>query len=76
MVMRDRMKRSTALALVSIFVLLTCCCLLTVAIESASSSVLGAIALPLGITGTCLCGIGAVWCWLAIRWVDRNGKWA
>jgi len=76
MVVRDKMKRPAALVVVGIFVLLACHCLLTVAVESASRFVLGAIALPLGIAGTCLCGIGAVWCWLAIRWVDRNGKWA
>lgn len=76
MVVRDTMKRPAALVVVGIFVLLACCCLLAVAIESASSSELGAIALPLGITATCLSGIGAVWCWLAIRWVDRNSKWA
>jgi len=69
-------KRSAALAQVSIFVLIACIGLLTGANESASSSVLGAVALPLGLASACLGAIGAVWCRLAVRWVDRHGKWA
>ncbi len=75
LVMRESMKRSAALPLAGLFVLLTCLGLLAVAIELGSSSFLGALALPVGLTGACICAAGAVWSWLAIRWVDRNGKW-
>ena len=74
-VVRAEMKRTAALALVSMFGLLTAIGLLAAAIESASSSFLGALAVPIGLAGAGLCAAGAVWSWLAVRWVDRNGKW-
>ena len=75
-VARDRTKRTGALAQVSAFGLIACIGLLTVVIKSPSSSLLGAIALPFGLVGGCLGVIGAIWTWFAVRWVDRNGKWA
>jgi hypothetical protein len=73
--MREGMKRSAALAVVSIFGLLAGIGLLVAAIESGSSSFLGTLALPLGLAGACLCATGGLWVWLAARWVDRNSKW-
>jgi hypothetical protein len=39
-------------------------------------SVLFEIARPIGLAGIAVSVIGLVWCWLAVRWVDRHGKWA
>jgi hypothetical protein len=68
-------KRQTIMAQVGGFVLLTGIGLLVAALESGSSSVLGALALPLGLAGAVLGGGAALWCWLAARWVDRNSRW-
>lgn len=76
LLVRDGTKRPIALGQVSGFVILACIGGLTAAIESASSTILGALARPGGLAVACLCAAGAVWCWLAVRWVDRNGKWA
>jgi hypothetical protein len=73
--MREGMKRSAALALVSLFGVLAGIGLLVVAIESGSSSFLGTLALPVGLGGACLWATGGLWVWLAVRWVDRNSKW-
>ena len=45
-------------------------------VESASQTVLGKIALALGLAGTVFGVISMLWVWLAVRWVDRNGQWA
>jgi hypothetical protein len=77
LVMREEMKRSAALVLASIFGLLTfCIALADTLIWSSGSYFLGSLALPLGLVSACLGAAGALWCWLALRWVDRNGKWA
>ena len=68
-------KRQTIMVQVGGFVLLTGIGLLVAALESGSSSFLGALALPLGLAGAVLCGGAALWSWLAVRWVDRNSKW-
>ena len=76
LVNREGMKRPAALVVVILFCLLACFGLLLVVIESGSSSILGALAFPLALTSACLSTAGALWCWLAVRWVDRKGKWA
>jgi hypothetical protein len=73
---RQGTRRPVSLIQVGIFGLLACIGLGTAVIESGSSSILGALALSLGLALACLGAAGAVWCWLAVRWVDRNGKWA
>ena len=73
---REGTKRQTAVVQVGGFVLLTGIGLLVAAIESGSSSFLGGLALPLGLAEACLCAGAALWSWLAVRWVDRNSKWA
>jgi hypothetical protein len=75
-VTREATKRPAAQVQACIFAFIACIGLLTAAIESASTSILGALAMPLGLAGACLGAVGAIWCWLAVRWVDRNGKWA
>ncbi len=69
-------KRSGALRQVSGFGILICVGLVTVGGASASSSLLGVLALWFGLVGTCCCAALAVWSWLAVRWVARHGKWA
>jgi len=44
-------------------------------LEWGSESVLGKVAFVLGLIGMALQGVAALWVWLAIRWVDRNGRW-
>ena len=73
---RDRTKRQTAVVQVGGFVLLTGIGLEVAAIESGSSSLLGGLALLLGLAEACLCAGAALWSWIALRWVDRNSKWA
>jgi hypothetical protein len=69
------MKRPAALVVVSILGLLAGINLLLVAIESASGSILGAISFPIVLLGACVCTACGIWCWLAVRWVDRNDTW-
>jgi len=73
---REGTKRQTAVGQVGGFVLLTGIGLSMAAIQSGSNSFLGGLALPLGMVEACLCAGAALWSWLAVRWVDRNGKWA
>jgi hypothetical protein len=41
-----------------------------------AESILHPIGLALELAVACLGAAGALWTWLAVRWVDRNGKWA
>lgn len=50
--------------------------LLITGMESVSESLFGRIAFAVGLAGTVLNLILAIWVWLAVRWVDRNGQWA
>jgi hypothetical protein len=56
--------------------LVACSALLRAALPVEGGAFLIENRLPLGLAGACLGAAGAIWCWLAIRWVDRNGKWA
>jgi hypothetical protein len=69
-------KRQTALVQVGGLVLLAGIGFLVAAVESGSSSFLGRLGLLLGLAGAGLCAGAALWSWLAVRWVDRNSKWA
>ncbi len=73
---REGTKRQTAVAQVAGLVLLSCIGFLVEAIESDSNSIMGAVALPLGLIVAGLCAGAALWSWLAVRWVDRNSEWA
>jgi len=42
---------------------------------SPSESLLGKIAFGLGLAGMVINLIAALWVWLAVHWVDRNGQW-
>jgi hypothetical protein len=75
LVMREEMKRSGALFVLTMFGLLASFGLLVVVIESGSQSLLGALELPIGLASVCLSVAGAFWCWLSVRWVDLSGKW-
>ena len=75
LVLRERMKRPAAKTMIGVFGLLFGLAVLTAAVESESSSVLGTLALPIGLAGAGLSAAGAIWSWLALRWVDRNGTW-
>jgi hypothetical protein len=75
LVARKETKRSAVWFSITILGLLAGIGLLMAAIESGSSSLLGAVALPLSLAGACLCAALALWCWLAVRRVDRNSKW-
>ena len=44
-------------------------------IESTSESLFGRIAFAIGLVGMVVNVILALWVWLAVRWVDRNGQW-
>jgi len=43
-------------------------------IEWGSESVLGKVAVALGLIGMVFLTVTACWMWLAFRWVDRNGQ--
>jgi hypothetical protein len=49
--------------------------LATTGLEWGSESVLGKVAAALGLIGMVLQAVAALWVWLAICWVDRNGPW-
>jgi hypothetical protein len=72
---RERTIRRTALAQVTTFSLLAAIGFLIAAFESGSTSFLGALAVPFGLTAAGLCAGAALWSWLAVRWVDRHGTW-
>ncbi len=44
-------------------------------LEWGSESVLGKVVFTLGLIGMLLQALVALWLWLAIRWLDRNGQW-
>jgi hypothetical protein len=44
-------------------------------LEWGSESALGKVAVALGLIGVVLQAVAALWVWLAIRWVNRNGQW-
>ena len=82
-VARDGTKRPAAQAQIRINGIFGCgglfyACggLLRVAYDLPSNSFMAANALPIGLTFAGLGAAGVIWCWLAIRWVDRNGRWA
>jgi protein-S-isoprenylcysteine O-methyltransferase Ste14 len=47
-----------------------------VAIEAGGTSLLGAVMLPFGLVLAGLAAFMTLLSWLALRWVDRNDKWA
>jgi hypothetical protein len=69
-------KRQTVLVQIGLCVLLAGIGLLGAAIESGSNSFLGSLTLPGGLAVASLGAGAALWLWLAVRWVDRNSKWA
>ena len=80
---REGMKRSAAVAQVRTYIIVAgggfCWMfmgLLNQYIEPPIQSFLIANGLPIGLTGIVLGVSGALWCWLSMRWVDRNGTWA
>jgi hypothetical protein len=73
---RARVKRATALTQVSGFVLLAGIGLAVAGIESGSTSLLGSLAVPIGLAEAGVCAVAALWSWLAVRWVDRHCQWA
>jgi hypothetical protein len=82
-VARDGTKRTAARNQVRIYVMLMLCglgwaCvgLFHKIIPVETDFFLIANRLPFGLTMACLGAAGAIWCWLAVRWVDRNGEWA
>jgi hypothetical protein len=75
LVAREGTKRQTALVQLGCLVLLTASGLLTAAVASGSTAILGALALRLGLAEAGLAAALALWFWLAVRWVDRNSKW-
>jgi hypothetical protein len=44
-------------------------------LEWGSESVLGKVAVTLGLIGMVCQAVALFWVWLDIRWVDRNGQW-
>jgi len=44
-------------------------------LEWGSESVLGRVAVALGLIGMVVQAVAALWVWLAVRWVNRNGQW-
>jgi hypothetical protein len=44
-------------------------------LEWGSESVLGKVAVALGLIGMVLQALAVLWVWFAIRWVNRNGQW-
>jgi hypothetical protein len=68
-------KRQVAKVQIGCIVLITGIGLLVTALGSGSSSFLGAVELPVGLGLAVMGGGAALWSWLAVRWVDRNGKW-
>ena len=74
--LREGMKRPTAMSQAAIFAIISSLGWISAAIESTSTSLLRSIALPLGLGTGSLSIVFAASCWFAVRWVDRNGKWA
>jgi hypothetical protein len=75
LVLRAAMRRSAALLAAGSLFLLAGFDLFAAFIGSGSHSLLGDWGLPVGLASACLSAITAIWCWLAVRWVDRNGRW-
>ena len=88
-VAREGTKRPAAKAQIRVYATIGCIGLLYTSVGVARSqavaagyewpagdSFLGVNKLLFGLIGVFLGAGGALWCWLAIRWVDRHGKWA
>jgi peptidoglycan/LPS O-acetylase OafA/YrhL len=72
---KGTMRRTVRLQILSM-VLMAAVGLAVAGIEAGSDSLLGRLAFPLGLTSGCIAACAALWSWLALRWVDRNDKWA
>jgi hypothetical protein len=75
-ILREGTKRPTAMSQVAVFALISSIGWIAASNEWGSTSLLGSIGLPLGLLSGLLSVLFALWCWFAIRWVDRHGKWA
>jgi hypothetical protein len=72
MAVRQGTKRSVAMSIVFSSIVLVGGTLLSAASELGN---LGPVALTLGLGGPAVGAACALWSWLALRWVDRNGSW-
>ena len=74
-VLPPRTSRSAARSRLGVCALLGWVGLLIAVTESVRGTLLGGIAVPVGLAGGVLGLAGAIWCWLAARWVNRNATW-
>ena len=72
----DGTRRDTVRTQRGLFAALACAGLGTFSVEWSSDTVLGAVARPVALAAAGIGLVGALWTWLALRWVDRRGTWA
>ena len=77
------MKRSAARTQITSFIFgscgglfFICFALISSEIQPAAPSFLSEFGLPIGLVFISVGVPGAFWCWLGMRWVDKNGSWA
>jgi len=76
-VLREGMKRSAAKTQTVVFLILFFIAIsIAAGINWDEASTLGKIAVPLELVFAAFVLVFAIWMWTAVRWVDRNGKWA
>lgn len=75
-VARDGTRRAAAATQRGLLAVLACAGLVIFGIEQSSDSALGAVARPVALAAAGFGLVGAVWTWAAVRWADRNGRWA
>jgi len=74
--LREHTKRIMAIGQVSMFLVISALGWIITSFEYSSDTELGKYAMTIGLIVAVLGLASAIWCRLAIRWVDRNGKWA
>jgi hypothetical protein len=72
---REKTKRPVAFVHVMILGLFGCIDLVLAVTRPTSSLIFPAITRPVVLLVGGVCAAFGIWCWLAARWVDKNGTW-